>query len=189
MAMMMLMTKALIKALKKIGRIFLPRVIIAKTLAGETFILDKRCKICTHPQRAEIEKKLVEGVNYEEVAKEYGVSIASISRHLRKHMPKLVMEPEVLQELYEERRVKQIDLQEELLRLVDRLNTLFTKLENFDKKFDEGKVKPHAYVESISERRNILQQIRETLLVINELKTELKTEKDISELLQKLKNA
>jgi hypothetical protein len=39
----------------------------------------------------------------------------------------------------------------------------------------------------VSERRNILQQIRETLLLIQELKGEIKTEKDISELLQKLK--
>jgi hypothetical protein len=86
-----------------------------------------------------------------------------------------------------ERRVKQIDLQEELFRLVDRLNTLFAKLEKMDTLFEAGKVKAHAYVESVSERRNILQQIRETLLLIQELKGEIKTEKDISELLQKLK--
>jgi DNA-binding transcriptional ArsR family regulator len=182
------MMSMLIKALKNIRRLFLPQAIIIKKLSGETFIVDKRCKVCMHPQRAEIEKKLIDGANYEEIAKQYDLSIASISRHLRKHMPRLVLEPEKLQELYQERRVKQIDLQEEMFRLIDRLNNLFAKLEKLDALFESGKVKAHAYVESVSERRNILQQIRETLLIIQELRGEIKTEKDISELLQKLKN-
>jgi predicted transcriptional regulator len=180
------MTSALIKVLRGIRRLLLSRVIVIKKLSGETFIVDKRCKVCMHPRRAEIEKKLIEGMSYEEVAKEYGLSAAGISRHLRKHMPRLVLEPEKLEELYEERRVKQIDLQEEMFRLIDRLNGLFVKLEKIDMLFEGGKVKAHSYVESVSERRNILQQIRETLLVIQELRGEIKTEKDISELLRRL---
>jgi hypothetical protein len=176
-----------IRALRRVGRIFSPPAIVVKKLTGEAFIIDKRCKVCMHPQRAEIEKILVEGAKYEDVAAKYNLSIAGIGRHLKKHMPRLVLEPEKLQELYQERRVKQIDLQEELFRLVDRLNALFAKLEKLDILFEAGKVRAHAYVESVSERRNILQQIRETLLLIQELRGEIKTEKDISELLQKLK--
>jgi len=174
----------LVKAFK---RLLLPSVIVVRRLSGDALIIDKRCKICTHPQRAEIERRLMEGASYDEIAKQYGVSAAGISRHLRKHMPRLVMNPEELQQLYEERRVKQVDLQEEMFRLIDRLNTLFAKLEGLDRLFETGKVKAHAYVESVSERRNILQQIRETLLIIQELRGEIKTEKDISELLRRLK--
>jgi hypothetical protein len=176
-----------IKALRRIGRIFSPPIIAVKKLTGEAFIVDKRCKVCMHPQRAEIEKMLVEGEKYEDVATKYNLSVAGVGRHLKKHMPRLVLEPEKLQELYQERRVKQVDLQEEMFRLIDKLNALFAKLEKLDILFEAGKVRAHAYVESVSERRNILQQIRETLLLIQELKGEIKTEKDISELLQKLK--
>jgi hypothetical protein len=99
------------------------------------------------------------------------------------------MDQEQIQKLYEEHRVKQVDLAEEMFKLISRLEQLYQKLEKLDEKFfGEGKkISPHAYVESIGERRQIIQQIRETLLTINELKTEIKTEKDLTELLQKLK--
>jgi len=82
--------------------------------------------------------------------------------------------------------VRQIDLQEEMFRLIDRLNGLFFKLEQFDRMFSEKEINPKIYVESISARKNILEQIRKTLLIIQKLKGEIKTEKDLSELLQKL---
>jgi len=72
-----------------------------------------------------------------------------------------------------------------------KLEELYKNLERLDQKFfvSEGKPKisPHAYIESIQERRSILGQIRETLFTINELKTEIKTKRDLSELLQKLR--
>lgn len=82
--------------------------------------------------------------------------------------------------------MRQIDLQEEMFRLIDRLNGLFFKLEQFDRMFSEKEINPKIYVESISARKNILEQIRKTLLIIQKLKGEIKTEKDLSELLQKL---
>jgi len=55
--------------------------------------------------------------------------------------------------LCEERRVRQIDLQEEMFRLIDRLNGLFFKLEQFDRMFSEKEINPKIYVESISARK------------------------------------
>ncbi|MEM4329526.1 MAG: hypothetical protein QXF97_06515 [Candidatus Caldarchaeum sp.] len=159
---------------------------IVRTLKGDVVIVDKRCKICTHEKRAEIENMLLEGKTYAEISQKYGVDDAGLSRHFRKHFPRLMNQAE-LEKIYHNHMAKQIDLQEELLNVVGRLNDLFQKLERFDKQFEEGKVKPHAYVESVAERRQILQQIRESLITIQELKTEIKTEKDLSELLQKLR--
>ncbi len=175
-------------------RLLRPPVILVRTLRGD-LIIDRGCKICRHPRRAEIEKMLLEGRTYKEIVEAFNneFSIASLSRHLRLHMPRLILDPEKLNQLYQEHRVKQIDLQEELFKLLGRLEELYKKLERLDEKFfvSEGKPKisPHAYIESVQERRNILTQIRETLLKMEELKQEIKTEKDLSELLQKLREA
>ncbi|MEM3449491.1 MAG: hypothetical protein QXP38_11575 [Nitrososphaerota archaeon] len=174
------------RCLKKLLR---PPVIIVKTLRGE-LIVDRGCKVCRHQNRAEIEKMLIEGRPYKEIVDAFNneFSIASLSRHLRLHMPRLILEPEKINKLYEEHRIKQVDLTEELFRLLGRLNELYQKLEKIDEKYwaEKTRISTHAYVESITERRNILMQIRETLLTMEELKTEIKTEKDLSELLQKL---
>ena len=104
------------KVFKIIKRLFRP-LIVVRTLKGEV-IIDRRCKVCTHPQRAEIEKMLLEGKSYDEIREKFGISQATLSRHFKKHMPRLVLDPEELNKLYEEHRVKQIDLQEELLKLI-----------------------------------------------------------------------
>jgi hypothetical protein len=170
-------------------RVFRPSIIWVKGIKSE-LIIDRRCKICRHLKRAEIEKMLLDGKSYQEIANAFNneFSVSCLSRHLRMHMPRLILEPEKINQLYEEHRIKQIDLADELFKLLGRLNDLYNKLEKLDEKFfaDKPKVSPHAYVKSISERRNILAQIRETLITIEELKTEIKTEKDLSELLQKL---
>lgn len=167
-----------------------PEAVMVRTLRGETVIVDKRCRVCGHPQRAEIERALVNGETYEKIAEKYGLSIAGVQRHFKSHVPRLILDPAEVEKLYQERRVRQLDLQEELLKLIARLEGLFAKLEKIDARFfdAEGKsrVSATAYVQSVAERRQILQQIRETLVTIDQLKKEVVTERDISELLQKL---
>jgi len=165
------------------------QVYLVKTLKGDNVVISRKCIICKHPQRAEIEKMLLEGHTYREICEKFGLDDSSLQRHFKNHMPRLVLNQEQIEKLYEKHRVKQIDLAEEMFKLISRLEQLYQKLEKLDEKFfNEGKkISPHAYVESVGERRQIIQQIRETLLTINELKTEIKTEKDLTELLQKLK--
>jgi len=173
---------------KIIKRFFRP-LIIVKTFKGDAVVIDKRCRVCNHPQRSEIEKMLLEGMSYDEIREKFGISQATLSRHFKKHMPRLILDPEELNRLYEEHRVKQVDLAEEMFKLIGRLENLFRKLENLDKLLEEGKkISWYAYVQSIGERRQILKEIRETMLTINELKSEIKTEKDLSELLQRLRS-
>ena len=173
-----------------IRRLLKPTVIWVKTPKGD-LIIDRGCKICRHPRRAEIEKMLLEGKTYKEIVEAFNneFSIASLSRHLRLHMPRLILDPDKLNELYREHRVKQIDLEQELLKQIARLEELYEKLEKIDQRFftDRPKVSPHAFVESVRERRNILADIRETMIAIRELESEVKTEKDLSELLQRLR--
>lgn len=45
-----------------------------------------KCRVCQHPQREEIEKAYLEGISSLELSKRYGMSTASISRHMNYHM-------------------------------------------------------------------------------------------------------
>ncbi|MEM2257808.1 MAG: hypothetical protein QXU87_04050 [Candidatus Caldarchaeum sp.] len=181
------------KVAKTLKKAFRPPLLMVKTIKGEALIVERGCKICRHLKRGEIEKMLMEGVAYKQIVDAFGgeFSIASLSRHLRLHMPRLVLEPEKLNQLYQEHRIKQIDLTDELFKLIGKLDELYRKLERIDEKFfaEKPKVSPHAFVESVTERRNLLAQMRETLMLIEEMKGEIKTEKDLSELLQKLRGA
>ena len=73
--------------------------------------------------------------------------------------------------------------------MIDRLNILFSKLEKFDEQsIDVLKTKPtpRDYIASISERRKLIREIKETLQVIVKVKNEIKNEKDLTEILRNL---
>lgn len=160
---------------------------MGKKLVGESFIVDRRCRICTHVNRAEIEQALLVGERYTNIAKQYDISISSIHRHFSNHMAELILDQKKLQDVYEKHREKQFNLQEELFKMVDQLKELLRKLEIIDEKFSEGEIHASTYVQSINARRYVLNDIKKILVLIDELQTDLKTEKDISELLEKLR--
>ena len=43
--------------------------------------MNKRCSVCTHPSRAEIDRGLMAGMAYRALAARYGLSPAALSRH------------------------------------------------------------------------------------------------------------
>jgi hypothetical protein len=45
--------------------------------------MNKRCSVCNHPSRAEIDRGLLTGVPYRPLAAQHGLSPSSLSRHLR----------------------------------------------------------------------------------------------------------
>jgi len=52
----------------------------------------RKCTICYHPKKAEIEGEILNGVSYRNIAERFGISIATVSRHA-KHMQVLVEKP------------------------------------------------------------------------------------------------
>lgn len=78
-----------------------------------------------------------------------------------------------------------------MIKLVDRLHKLIENLEKLDEEIFE-KVKMKAtlggYIASIRERRKLIEEIRKTLIIINDLKTQIEDEKDILDLLNKIQD-
>lgn len=53
--------------------------------------MGRPCKICKHPQRAEIDRVLVRNESgYRTLAKRFGISASSLYRHLKNHLPELI---------------------------------------------------------------------------------------------------
>jgi hypothetical protein len=47
----------------------------------------RKCTICTHPNRHGIDKAIVSGTTYREIADSYGLSISAVGRHRLVHLP------------------------------------------------------------------------------------------------------
>lgn len=48
-------------------------------------VMPRRCTICTHPRREEIDRALVEGESFRNIAERFGVSLGALHRH-REHV-------------------------------------------------------------------------------------------------------
>ena len=48
--------------------------------------MTQRCRICSHSNRLEIDKALIQGESYQNLAKKYDVSAQSIGRHMKSHL-------------------------------------------------------------------------------------------------------
>lgn len=50
--------------------------------------MPRKCTICAHPKRAEIDQLIVEGVPYRSIAGQFSVSKSAVERHAKSHIPK-----------------------------------------------------------------------------------------------------
>ena len=49
--------------------------------------MGRRCSICTHNARAEIDEALAVGAKYRDVSRRYEITLAAVGRHAAKHLP------------------------------------------------------------------------------------------------------
>ncbi len=52
--------------------------------------MPRRCTVCGHAQRTEIDRALVQGATLRNIAERYGLSLAAVNRHLKQHVPRLL---------------------------------------------------------------------------------------------------
>jgi hypothetical protein len=48
--------------------------------------MGRPCRVCNHERAADIGRDLLHGVSYRAIAKQYGVAIAGLSRHVAEHI-------------------------------------------------------------------------------------------------------
>lgn len=176
------------KLIVKFVRIFREETYVVRNLDGRVVIFSKDCPVCVHSKRIEIDKKIDLVQPFREVAEEYKLKLDDLVRHFGQHI--IEAEKTYLSNgRYSKKHfARYVDLQEELWKQVERLNVLFSRLEKFDEQsINVTKTKPTAreYIASISERRKIIGEIRETLHAINKVKNGVKNEKDLTEIFEK----
>lgn len=49
--------------------------------------MPRKCSICSHPDRGEIDRAIVSGGSYRDIARRFGVSRSAIERHAKAHVP------------------------------------------------------------------------------------------------------
>jgi hypothetical protein len=77
------------------------------------------CKACRHPDKLQIERLIARGESYRSIAKQFGISDASITRHVQKCIPL------ILEELRASQNHKRaINVEDEISRAFSRLNKL-----------------------------------------------------------------
>src|SRR5690606_30206042 len=52
--------------------------------------MPRRCTVCAHPKRAEIDRALVRSAAYRRIAADYGLSERAVRRHRATHVPRLL---------------------------------------------------------------------------------------------------
>jgi len=63
--------------------------------------MPRTCTICSHPDRRAIEKALVDGEPFRNIAKRTGTSPAALTRHKSDHLPGKIVQAKAAQEILE----------------------------------------------------------------------------------------
>jgi hypothetical protein len=81
----------------------------------------RACESCRHPERDELNRALVTGRSYREVAARYGLSLAGVARHRANHLPEALLQAE--------RRRNSDGIADEVRGLVDRVLAILDRAE------------------------------------------------------------
>ena len=84
--------------------------------------MPRRCTVCQHPDRDEIDARLIGGQPLRNIAKQFGVSATALYRHKTGHLPgHLKQAKETSERLSAERLLADLErLQERILRILER---------------------------------------------------------------------
>jgi len=61
--------------------------------------MPRKCTICAHPKRAEIDQAIVDGVPYRAIACRYGVGREAVRRHAKNHVPRTLVKAHEAEEV------------------------------------------------------------------------------------------
>lgn len=61
--------------------------------------MSRNCTVCNHPQRAELDRLLVEGTPFRQMVEQFGTSLGALSRHKSEHIPAALLKVQEAQEI------------------------------------------------------------------------------------------
>ena len=61
--------------------------------------MPRRCSVCDHPERQEVDEALVTGMPYRSIAKRYGLSESAVYRHKADHLPACLLKAREVEEI------------------------------------------------------------------------------------------
>jgi hypothetical protein len=82
--------------------------------------MPRTCSVCTHEQRPAIDRALVSGEPFRDIAKCFPISVSALDRHKRGHLPATLARAKAAQETSDA-----VDVMAELQRCFERVNLLF----------------------------------------------------------------
>lgn len=91
------------------------------------------CTICTHSQRTAIDRALVTGESYRDIAGRFAVSKAALERHKKSHLPETLVQAKAAQEMSDG-----IEVMDELQRCFRRVNLLFDACDRWLRDADDS---------------------------------------------------
>jgi len=148
--------------------------------------MSKKCQVCSHPKRLEIDKMIVRGVSIAEISRKYGVSYDSLWSHAKNHL-----NYQLLTAVKQKMETNSFNLMNEIEDILNKAKTIFDR--NFEKNTRAG---DETALKALSEHRQTLNLLNEAVATYYQLKVmelekerqkyEFKLSEDIKRGLKKL---
>lgn len=92
--------------------------------------MPRKCSICQHAKRKEIEKKLISGVSFRNITKQYGMSIGAVHRHIKKgHLSQKIVKSKETKDI-----IRDGDLDEQVKYWQNEIQGIYDKSKSKDKR-------------------------------------------------------
>lgn len=142
-----------------------------------------QCKICNHPQREDIEKRIFSKQSFEEIAQVYPVlNKQNLSHHWRNHVQRQLTKK--VTDALEEEVIKRVNTVEEVTSLFDEWDALYNQLINT---LDPQKAD---YVQKLNAARQLINTKKELCKLNSQLMNtdmDMRNVTDVSDMTTKLK--
>jgi hypothetical protein len=95
--------------------------------------MPRTCTVCTHPERAVIDRALVSRESFRDISKRFSVSVSAADRHKKGHIPATLVRAKAVQETSDA-----VDVMAELQRCFERVNLLFDACDRWLRDADDS---------------------------------------------------
>ena len=113
------------------------------------------CKVCSHPERLEIDREIVKGVAHTKIGKEYGVSNMSVRNHAENHLSRQLVQ------VYEKREIT------ESMDLMNRIDHILISAEKiFERNYAVGK--DRTALKALGEQRSTIELLAKISAYLHE---------------------